>query len=372
MSDPNVEMDDRARTGASTLLAQVAAAEGAAYRTLGGAIDDLFLPDAARLDERTRIGVTRLLRALVETVEGAIRGHGVRQLRVQGEAALAVTLSAALAQPDAVFALLHRSGVLRDRELMAELIAQVQQEQLAAALPVEAHDEAERPSLINRFVAHPDRVLAQSAMAVLIAESRRRSVNEPGPLPQTDLPAELHHKLVWWVAAALRRGAGVAEAALDRALADAAQRSLMAHDEGDRVEAAAMRLAVAIDAQQDELPDLLVEAVGDRRLTVFAGLIAHALGVDYAVARALAIDPDGARLWVALRALGLDRGAIARLGVALAEADPRRNVEEFADRIDAIMAIDPAAARGALAGLRLPGAYRAAIAALDEAGTGAA
>jgi hypothetical protein len=260
------------------------------------------------------------------------------------------------------------SGLLRDRELMAELIAQVRQERLASSMPVQAHDDPERPSLINRFVQHPDRVLAQSAMGVLIAESRRRSLPETGPLPQTDLPAELHHKLVWWVAAALRARVAAADTAtLDRVLAEAAQRSLTAHDEGDRVEAAVMRLAAAIDAQPDELPELLNEALGDRRVTLFAGLLAHALGVEYPVARSLALDAGSGRLWVALRALNLDREAIARLGLALTEADPRRDIEAFAETLDTIMAVGVEDARAALEGLRLPADYRAAVQALGGA-----
>lgn len=365
MSDPNVDMSDGATDrGARTLLAHAASADAAAFRGLATAIDDFFLPESHRLDERTRVGLSRLLRALVDTVEGEIRDHGVRQLQVQGETALADALAGA----DGVFTALCDSGLLRDRELMGELIAQVRQELLASGMPVQAHDDPERPSLINRFVQHPDRVLAQSAMGVLIAESRRRSLPEAGPLPQTDLPAELHHKLVWWVAAALRlRVAAEDIATLDRVLVEAAQRSLAAHDEGDRVEAAVMRLAVAIDAQPDELPELLNEALGDRRVTLFAGLLAHALGVDYTVARSLALDAGSGRLWVALRALDLDREAIARLGLALTEADPRRDIEAFAETLDTIMAVEVEDARAALAGLRLPGDYRAAVQAVGGA-----
>jgi hypothetical protein len=79
----------------------------------------------------------------------------------------------------------------------------------------------------------------------------------------------------------------------------------------------------------------------------------------------MVLASDGAQLWVALRALALPREAIARVGVALCEADPRRDVEAFAEQLDAIMAIATDDARAALAGLRLPGDFRAAIAALE-------
>lgn len=366
MSDPTVDMDEGARDGARTLIAQAAAADPVAHLGLAASIDDFFLADAGRLDERTRLALARLLRALVETVASEVRGHAVRLLRAQGEDVAADALDGA-----DVFARLRGAGLLRDGALMAELIGRVRQELIAGFMPAQAPDEPDRPSLINRLVQQPDRLLAQGAMAVLVAESRRHGVAEMGPLAQSDLPAELHHRLAWWVAAALREAGAAAHGApvaLDRALAEAAQRSLAAHDEGDRLEAAVMRLAAAVDAQADELAALMTEALGDRRVPLFAGLLAHALGVDYALARDIALEPDGARLWIALRALEFERKPIARIGVALCEADPRRDVEAFAELLDAIMAVAPGEARDALSTLRLPADFRAAILALEGRG----
>lgn len=364
MSDPIAEMRDGARDGAQALLARTAAAGPAAQRGLRTAIDDFLLAEDGRLDERTRAALAKLLRALIDTVESEIRGHGVRLLRAQEETALADSLEAG----GGVAASLQESGLLRDPGLMGELIARVRLDLLASAMPVQAQDDPKRPSLLNRLAEQPDRLLAQAAGAVLVAESRRRSLSDAGPLAGTDLPAELHHKLVWHVAAALRLAAAGprVEPALDRALADAAQRSLAAHDEGDRLEAAALRLAVAIDARPDELAQLLTEALGDRRVALFTALLAHALRMDHEAARAMVVDARDGRLWVALRALGLDREAVARLGVALSEADPRLDMEAFADSLDSIMAIEPDEACDALAPLRLPADYRAAMLALES------
>jgi hypothetical protein len=209
-------------------------------------------------------------------------------------------------------------------------------------------------------------------MAVLIAESRRRASPESGQLTQTELPAELHHRLVWWVAAALREqvleAAEDATDALDRVLSEAAQRSLAAYDEGERLEAAAMRFAGAIDAQPGELPQLLVESLGDRRIVLFTALLAHAMGVAYALAREIVVDPAGDRLWLAMRALELARDAIAQVGYALCEADSRRDLESFADTLDAIAAIEAVEARKALAPMKLHPDYRAAVLALARTG----
>ncbi len=71
----------------------------------------------------------------------------------------------------------------------------------------------------------------------------------------------------------------------------------------DRPEAVAMRLAAALDARADELAPLLVETLADRRLSLFVALIGHALGLDYADAREIVLDPSADRLWLVLRAL---------------------------------------------------------------------
>lgn len=384
MSDNPVDTRDGPTVGAKKLLARAAAADVRAFQALKIAVDDFFLPEDSRLDERTRSALAVLLRSLVETVEAEIREHGARLLGARGESALADRLSeegvpvlARLSQSG--LARLSQSGLLRDPELMEELIARVRQELLGNALPMQGAVDPERPSLINRFVQHPDRVVAAGAMAVLIAESRRRGSPESGQLNQTELPAELHHRLIWWVAAALRERVATAVdggvdpldiGPLDKALSDAAQRSLSAYDEGDRLEATAMRFAAAIDAQPGELPNLLVESLGDRRIVLFTALLAHALGVGYALARDIVVDPAGDRLWLALRALDLTREPIAKVGYALCEADPRRDLEYFADMLDAIASIDSGEARTALAPMKLHPDYRAAVLALGRAGGG--
>ncbi|WP_431470659.1 DUF2336 domain-containing protein [Sphingosinithalassobacter sp. LHW66-3] len=367
MSDNPVDMRDGATIGANELLARAAAEDLRAFRALTVAVDDFFLPEESRLDERTRSALGGLLRNLVETVESEVREHAVRLLSARNAADQAEALAGEESQ---VLARLMRSGLLRDSELMAELMARVRQELIGSALPMHAPDDPERPSLINRYIQHPDRVLATGAMAVMIAESRRRGSPESEQFAQSDLPAELHHRLVWWIAAALRERvagqAGEAMIDLDRALIDAAQRSLSAYDEGDRLEAAAMRFAGAIEAQPQELPQLLVESLNDRRIVLFTALLADALGIGYELAREMVLDPAADRLWLALRALDLDRDAIAQIGYALCEGDPRRDLEAFADTLDTIASISADAAREALAPLKLHPDYRAALQALER------
>ena len=331
---------------------RAAAARARAGQRLAGAITDLFLADDARLDERTRLALAARLAETVGGIETELRRQAARLLAARGAAPLAESLLAG--DGGTAMERLARAGLLQDETLIDELIAQVRHDQLAAAL--RSGDGPEATSLLVRLAGVPDRVVATAARALLVADSR------DGP----SLPAELQHRLIWWVAAAIRPAR--AEPDADRAIAEAATRSLAGHDEGERTGAVAMRLAAAIDARADEVAPLLVEVLGDRRLSLFTAVLAHAVGLDFDQARALVLEPEGERLWLALRVLQLDRPTIARIALALADADPRRDIEAFADRLDAVAAVDPAEARLALAPETLDRDFRAAIAALARSG----
>ena len=370
MSIDRRDMADGAHRGATALLARAATADVRAEERLSTAIDDFFLGERDRLDDRLRLAMTTLLGDLARGVEASLRGYAARLLTARDAHELAETLTAAA---PSILDRLVDAGLVRDSDLMRELLGRVRQDLLADALPAEAPDDPDRPSLLPRLANSADSVVGPSALALLSTESRRRVPPGPGQAVPTELPAELHHRLVWWIAAVLREryadDAGEALPLLDRALAEAALRSIAAHDEGDRVEAIALRLAGVIDAQPDERPALLTEALADRRLSLFVALLAHALGLDYADMRDVVVDPGAERLWLVLRALDLDRSTIARIGLALCDADPRRDLDAFADGLDDIVAIDPETAREALAPLLLHRDYRAALVALGRPGT---
>ena len=327
------------------ILARAAVAERRAERRLATAIDDFFLAEADRLDDRTRGAIAAAIEAIVATAQREIAHHAARSI---GTGAAATTL----ADDAAVLPRLIDSGLLRDAELMTELVGQVRQELLATALRANRAPDA-APGLLTRLIDCGDGVIEAAARDYLLADSRR----------SVTLPAPLQRRVAWWIAAALRERTP-RDPAIDRAIAEATTRSLAAHDDGLRAEAIAVRLADAIDARPDELGDLLVEALTEGRAALFVALVARAQTIDYAEARELVLDPDGDRLWLALRARGLDRATIARIGLALADADHRRDIEAFADQLDTIAAIPAGQARETLAPLALHRDFRVALRAL--------
>jgi hypothetical protein len=329
----------------------VAGASASADARLAAEIADFFVPDRVRLEDRLRAAIARTLSDVTNSIEYDLRRRAARLLVGRGHDAMAEALTAG---GPAAEARLAAAGLLRDPALMEEVIARTRAALVADALPVVA-DAAERPSLLLRLADMPDRAVAGAAQALLAADNRRTGTGG-------DLSADLHHRLVWWIAAAIREGN---DAIVDRALVEAVQRCLLAHEEGNRPEALAARLVAAIDPLPNEVPELLVEALGEGRLTLFVAILAWALGLEGEVARSLVLEPEGERLWPALRAVGMARQDIARIALALAEADPRRDIEEFADQLDTIVTIMPVAARATIEPLAMPRDFRLAIRALE-------
>ncbi|KQN37746.1 hypothetical protein ASG37_12090 [Sphingomonas sp. Leaf407] len=345
----------------SPLLDRVASAERVGASRLRAAADTFHLTDDARIDDRTATALHGAMRGVVGAVEAEVRDHAVRLLTTRGEAALAQQLRGCGGTFDRV----NRAGLFRDGALFGELLARVRLAHIAAALPVTLPEGLERPTMIARMAQASDRLVAAAAVAMLAAQARR-GPRWDGDVTVVDLVRPLHQRVAWWVAAALREAvaAGDATTLLDAALSESVRRALDPQAELVPLEVAAMRLAQAVDAQRDELPGLLIEAIGDGRLVFFVALLAKASGLAFARVRDLLIDRDGTRLWVVLRAVDLDRTVIARIGFALAEAEPARDVEALAEAIDSIMAFTPAAARLALAPMALDPDYHAAMLAL--------
>lgn len=360
------DRSDGAQHAASQLLARAAVDDVRARHRLEGARHDFFLSDTARLDDRTRAALGAALSAHVGAVEQALRRHASQVLTAQAHPLIGTVLAQG---PPRVEAVLRYARQLDHGGLVAELLARAQQEALDHAMPP-PESTADAPAFLTRMAAHPDALIAAAAKALQRADAGRRRAREAGQVCAHDLSAEFQHQLVWQAAAALRTSFSApdpaANAALDRALTEAALRSLAGHDEGERLEAVALRLAAALDPCADELPELAAMALHETGMVLFCALLAHGLGLAYEHVREMVLDPVADRLWLALRVLEFDRGSIARIGLALCSADPRRDEEAFADAIGAVMAVTPQAARGALARTLLHPDFREAVLALAQ------
>lgn len=363
MSVEPIDMRGRDPASAAQMLDRAADAAPVVAAPPRLAARDLFVRDALFADDRMRAALAASMRRAVEAIDAGVRGEAAALLAAQGDTGAV----SALRDGDgtALFDRLLACGALDDGPLVRELAMRAAEVLLAERLPAPIDEDPDRPALLARLAQSHEPAVASAARALAIAEARRRG-DGLALAVEIDLPDAVVTRLAWHVAAALRAMTMPHGAGVDAALATATVRTLAARDGDARMEAAAMGLARAIDASPEERAILLLDALGDQRLSLFCALIAYAAELELADVRALIVAPDDDRLWVVLRAIGLDRAALARIGYALCEADPRRRIEDFADRIDTIAAIDMHGADAALAPLRLPAVFRDAIADVER------
>lgn len=355
--------EDAAR--ATALLRAAARADFRADARLAAAVDDLFLAEEMRPDEGRRRAMAALLRQLVASVEDDLRERLVARLGgVAGEEVLAALATArvAIAAP-----ILEDAGVLRDPQLVAVLAARVGEYRLAELLRQRGGlGEREAVGRPAAWIDSADATVAEATTALLIAESRRIDPLHRPLIGGTDLPADLHHRLTWRIAAALRRWLvaiqSVPAPEADPAIADAVTASLALHDEGRTLEAAALRLArVLTDDPAADLDAVLLRALDDGRPALLAGLIALRAAVPFDVARQALLEPDGARLTVLLRAGGVGRAAAIELLHAIGEAHGRSPADPTGFDL-----IDEHQVRAVVMPWRSDPAYRAAIVELER------
>lgn len=300
--------DARGRGDAARLLL------AAARERFSVAATDLLLPETTRLTEWQRLTAAALLSRLIRTIEDALRSDLLDRLaRYDALHAAFSSAHVPIAQP-----LLERAQVLRDPELSTVLVRRVEEHRFWKG----QHYLTEAPDrLLVELITDADAELSAEAMAVLVARSRRFDRFGEPVLARTDLPAELQHKLVWMVAAALRQYMvlhhAVPSREADAVIADAAQQQLAGYDEGSSLEAASMRLVRRM-AELGRLEDpVLVRMLEEGLLPMFIAAIGARVALNYESSWEVLSDPRGLGPAILLRAASFGRNHAAAIFLIL-------------------------------------------------------
>lgn len=281
MSDRGLKQPDALGDAARLLLA-------ASRERFSVAATDLLLPERSRLTEWQRLTASALLMRLVGSIEDMLRS------RLAVPFSDREALHAALSSANVAIALplLERAQVLRDAELGTVLVRRVEEHRYWKDSEAATADD-----MLAELVRDGDEAIAATAMAVLIARSRRFDRFQEPLLGQTDLPAELQHRLVWIIAAALRhymvQHHAVPSGAADAAISTVAAGVIAGYDEGQSLEACCMRLARGLH-QLGRLEGAdLARSLEEGLLPLFIAGVATRCALDYGAAWEVLSDPDG-------------------------------------------------------------------------------
>jgi len=331
----------------------------AARERFAVAATDLLLPDQARLTEWQRLTAAALLTRLVRGLEDELR------FRLAARFASHAALHAALSSAHVPIALpiLERAQVLRDAELSNVLVRRVEEHRYWKAHAPALGDE----DLLFELVRDADDEVAAEAMELVIARSRRFDRFQEPVMGAVELPAELQHKLVWMVAAALRHYVVQQHqvAAVDVAIEETASALIAGHDEGGTLEARAVRLASRLHAAGRLDGALLVRSLAEGMLPLFLAGVGTLCALDYAAAWEVLADPRGRGPAILLRAAGVEREPAAEILLLLNGRGPLLSGPEgdaAAEQLGLYDTLDRDAARDVLRLWQADPGYRASVA----------
>ena len=337
----------------------------AARERFSVAATDLLLPETSRLTEWQRLTAAALLGRLVRTIEDALRASLATKLA--HHEALHASLSSA--HVPIAWPLLERAQVLRDAELGTVLVRRVEEHRFWK-MQREGNDEPD--ALLLELIRDGDERVAAQAMALLVARSRRFDRFQEPILAQTELPAELQHRLVWMIAAALRQYMvqqhPVSSREADSAIAEAAAAFIADYDEGGTLEAACLRLVRRL-AQLERLEDaLLSRMLEEGLLPLFVAAIGVRASLDYGSAWEVLSDPRGLGPAILLRAARFERNHAAAIFLILNSRGRMFSGQEgdaTADQLEIFEATEESLARDILRLWQVDPGYRAAVARLS-------
>ncbi len=345
-----------ARSDAARLL------HAATRERVAVALADLFVPDSLGLSEQHRASMGALLARLVRSIEDDLR----TSLAISFDQSHYPAVHGALTsvRVELVLPILASSEALKDPDLIALLLRRVEEHRLYLA--AQARQRKEGRELLAELVRSRDETVSRAAMALLIGQSRRLDRFREPVIVSPELPAEIEHRLVWTVAAALRvyliTRQQIDPAEADAELAAAAASRLSSYDEGEGLEARSTQLAQRLDQLGRLDNDMVVRALDDGLLPLFLAMLATRCRLSLDAVWEVLSDPRGNGAAFLLKSAALPREQAGPLLLSLAHGVPGANPDDTVVRqLEAFDTMTEDEARDAISLWKVDSAYRTAV-----------
>lgn len=316
-------------------LLRLARDKSAAARTeLVEIIGDLFFDTNRVLSDRERTTMSDIMRQLIHDVEISVRKHLAIRLSDEPEAPSELIYTLANDDAEIAHAILSRSEVLRDPQLVEIIHNRTREHQLAIAMRTsvsqavsDALVETEDESVIERLLTNPGAEIGQQAMTYLVEQSQRVDAFQNPLVHRKDLPKDLAVRMYWWVSAALRTeilekhelDADQLDDVMETAV-DAAVRSDNIQSDDD---SAATRLVAQLVEQNGLTAELLISVLRAGEVTLFEKMIERGTGLRSSLVQRLIYEPGGEGLAITCRAMGLSADEFHTLHGLCGKARPQ-------------------------------------------------
>ena len=347
---------------------------------LVAAINDLYSDETEILTEQDRAVMVDIIRVLIHEVEVSVRRTLAKRLAKQGDAPEDLVVTLANDEIEVAHAILVKSEVLKDPELIEIVQHRTMEHQVAIAIRPKISEqvsdalvETNNEEVITTLLSNEGASISNTTMGHLVAQCGRVIGYQKPLVRRHDLSNDLAKKLYWAVSAALRThivanfdlGATDLDEAMEGAVNDA-----MGNETDPVRERSARSKSTEQICERDiqDLIGLLRKGEVSRFLDKFTSLSKLRL----TLVRRLLFESGGEGLAIACKGIGLDKGTFVSIFIRFRQGrlgDKEVEAEELSRALSFFSQTSPDSARALMRRWQRDPDYLNALRQIEQAGS---
>ena len=299
-------------------------------------LGDLYFEDTSAKSAEREL-MAELLRDLIRDVEMTVRAKLARRMAADPNAPADLIATLANDEIEVAHAILVRSNVLGDAELIEIIHHRTvrHQESIAQrnAVSVDVSDalaETREPSVIETLIRNNGARISNETMAALVEESKKIETYQGPLLDRSDLSPHLARRMYWWVSAALREHIAnnfeIDTIELDTKIVGAVTEILGERPAVELPSDGLDELARKLSEVESITPELLIETLRERETSLFEALFARLIGLKKNLIRRFIMETGGEGLAIASKAANITKADFTSIFLLSRSARPGEKV----------------------------------------------
>lgn len=277
---------------------------------------DMFLAGGRTLSERECSLMGEILRNLVHDVEMSLRKMLAEQLAARSDTPRELVIQLANDQIEVAHAILLKSDVLQDADLVEVIKHRTMEHQLAISMRKSVSEEVSKAlvetgqeDVIASVLNNHGAKISREVMDYLVSESKRVDAYQNPLVRRPDLSPDLAQRMYWWVSAALRKHIAdnfpVDQAALDDAI-ESVTAEYVGSPPDDASDSKPQELVDRLADLGELRPDFLVKSLRQGEISLFEAAFCKLSGIKPKLLRRIIFEPGGEALALLCRAIDVD------------------------------------------------------------------
>ena len=299
-------------------------------------LGDLYFEDTSAKSAEREL-MAELLRDLIRDVEMTVRAKLARRMAADPNAPADLIATLANDEIEVAHAILVRSNVLGDAELIEIIHHRTvrHQESIAQrnAVSVDVSDalaETREPSVIETLIRNNGARISNETLAALVEESKKIETYQGPLLDRSDLSPHLARRMYWWVSAALREHIAnnfeIDTIELDTKIVGAVTEILGERPAVELPSDGLDELARKLSEVESITPELLIETLREREISLFEALFARLIGLKKNLIRRFIMETGGEGLAIASKAANITKADFTSIFLLSRSARPGEKV----------------------------------------------